>query len=560
MLKRVCLGIAGVWLVYFGLIGMFSFTQGSKKPQAGSVLVSSGSNVEVPEATFFAFDAQSVPFRRNLHLTMVPAAKYPSPVLTRGPQGSFDEIRAEYYGTVIRIGDKYRMWYVGYGFEDLTNRTTEGISAHLGYAESTDGIHWVKPNLGLVGYHGNKANNLVAIEPEDYTKWYPDRNVHVLYEPEDPDPSRRYKMMLYVPYEGGGDTMVPLLSADGFRWRYALPVNLTEGPKPRFKQSSIAMPAEHLEGGSLVKVGGLYYENGQNLNLPDGTQTARVMSTFWSPDFIHWHPEKALSFVRWGYDFSKPEAYGVNERFRPLGEQVHEGAALWNRGNVLVGIYGLWEGAKEWKDRTINLGIITSVDAIHFTEPEPNFRFARRGEPGQWDSGGLLQGQGFENIGEKTYIWYGSWDLTASQTAEYSREKDYLPHGDIGLFMLRRDGFGYLSVLDPKSAKPKETFGTGQGSLITAPFRVNQTAASVSLNVELRRGELTVELLDQGGMTIPGYSSNDFMALKRSGLREPAVWKEKKTIPAGGPYRFRVRFECKEQESPQLYAVYVKAS
>jgi len=29
------------------------------------------------------------------------------------------------------------------------------------YAESDDGIHWIKPNLGLYEFHGSKNNNIV---------------------------------------------------------------------------------------------------------------------------------------------------------------------------------------------------------------------------------------------------------------------------------------------------------------------------------------------------------------------------------------------------------------
>jgi hypothetical protein len=34
-----------------------------------------------------------------------------------------------------------------------------------GYAESEDGVDWVKPNLGLVEYHGGRENNLLLMEP-----------------------------------------------------------------------------------------------------------------------------------------------------------------------------------------------------------------------------------------------------------------------------------------------------------------------------------------------------------------------------------------------------------
>ena len=388
-------------------------------PAAAGVLVLSGCPAEVPEATFFSFDDHSIPFRHNLHLTMAAPEKHGPAVVHRGPRGSFDELRAEYYGTVIKASDHYRLWYVGYGFTDPNVRTFEGVSVHIGYAESRDGINWIKPNPGLVSFHGSTANNIVAIEPEDYTRGYPDRNIHVLFDGSDPDPSRRYKMMLYVPFSGrvgpAHCTMVPLLSADGLRWRYALPVKLVmesengHPAQPYFDLSSIVMPEEHLEGGSLIRYGGIYYENGQNLNLQDGSMTGRVMSTFWSSDFVHWNPEKALSFVRYGYD---PREHGADApqtvALSGNGEQVHEGAALWNRGNTIVGIYGRWEGGKGLGSSHIDLGLITSVDALHFSEPDPGFVFATPGPRGQWDSGGVLQGQGFQNVGGRTYFWYGS--------------------------------------------------------------------------------------------------------------------------------------------------------
>ena len=84
-----------------------SAVSAARAPQPrGAIQVQSGTYLEVPEATFFAFDRRSVPFVRNLHLTMVPAEKHPTLVLPRGKLDSFDELRAEYYGTVAKIGGK----------------------------------------------------------------------------------------------------------------------------------------------------------------------------------------------------------------------------------------------------------------------------------------------------------------------------------------------------------------------------------------------------------------------------------------------------------------------
>ena len=49
---------------------------------------------------------------------------------------------ASFYITVLQDGDTYRMYYRGH-------------VAHVCYAESVDGIHWVKPNLGLVESGGS---------------------------------------------------------------------------------------------------------------------------------------------------------------------------------------------------------------------------------------------------------------------------------------------------------------------------------------------------------------------------------------------------------------------
>ena len=51
------------------------------------------------------------------------------------PQESWEGTIALVYGSVIRDGEKYRMWYLS--------------SPGMSYAESVDGIAWTKPSLGL---------------------------------------------------------------------------------------------------------------------------------------------------------------------------------------------------------------------------------------------------------------------------------------------------------------------------------------------------------------------------------------------------------------------------
>ena len=70
------------------------------------------------------------------------------------------------YATVFRDGDVYRMYYRT-GHMDVAERAGGGQAAadamamRICYAESIDGLHWRKPELGLYEVEGSKANNIV---------------------------------------------------------------------------------------------------------------------------------------------------------------------------------------------------------------------------------------------------------------------------------------------------------------------------------------------------------------------------------------------------------------
>ena len=59
------------------------------------------------------------------------------------------------YMVTFRDDDKFRAWYRVDG-EALSDRR-----AMAAYAESTDGIHWHRPKLGIIEFDGSKKNNLV---------------------------------------------------------------------------------------------------------------------------------------------------------------------------------------------------------------------------------------------------------------------------------------------------------------------------------------------------------------------------------------------------------------
>ena len=66
------------------------------------------------------------------------------------------------FQTVFQDGDRLRMYYRGGHHVASKAYETDKISWDtLCLAESTDGIHWTRPDLGIVEFRGSKENNLI---------------------------------------------------------------------------------------------------------------------------------------------------------------------------------------------------------------------------------------------------------------------------------------------------------------------------------------------------------------------------------------------------------------
>ncbi|MBL8848110.1 MAG: hypothetical protein JNG89_00410 [Planctomycetaceae bacterium] len=512
------------------LAGAAGFANSSTRANDGAIATTG--------VTLFAFDDVSIPHRRNLRLNMHQPQKHPAnPVLPHGKPGEPDEYRAQFYGSIVREGGRFRMWYIAGdndGMQTVANKTAY-FGWRAAYAESEDGIHWNKPYLGLVEYRGNRRNNLLKIDPPDVTGL----TLVLLHEPEDPDPKRRYKMMHQIRWAEapafGWTTSVPLFSRDGYEWKLE-----TKGAPQNYAISTndMPLPPEHTEQSGLYKWQGMYYLTGQQLSpwayLADGSECGRIMTSFRSSDFVNWKQSKTLNYVRHGY-VSMPQA---------LGKESHSPASVWNRGNVLLGLHGLWNGAPNLADRTMPMGLLISNDGLHFREPVPDSVFVPHGEDGAWDARGLLSGQEFEHVGDLTYIWYGTWNLSEPRSENTP--------GAVGLLTMRRDGFGSLSPMS--AGAPAElvtcTFDAGLAD------RLVVNADGLGNDARLR-----IELVDELERPVAGFSGDRAALVADSGVLTPVRWPQSGPVPAGtGPVRLQVTFEGSRSDRIQLYAVYAGAT
>lgn len=111
------------------------------------------------------------------------------------------------YFRVIPEDGKYRMWYQGAHWQLDPADPKRTHPYHICYAESDDGIRWIKPNLGLIEVDGSTQNNIVLTGVYDNFTPFRDDNPAC-------DPAAKYKA-LGQSREG----LIAWQSADGIHWQ-----------------------------------------------------------------------------------------------------------------------------------------------------------------------------------------------------------------------------------------------------------------------------------------------------------------------------------------------------
>ena len=206
-------------------------------------------------------------------------------------------------GTVFQDGDIYRLYYGGLhyllGGERLETRRPEVWC----YAESTDGVHWVKPELGLVEFDGSKRNNIIV---DSGNSPFPVRNF-APFKDANPDaaPDAKYKAWAvgFSPPRG----LWPLKSPDGIRWSpmsdgpvitYGLfdSLNLAfwDTVRGEYRDYHRSEFRSGRTGEEPYAAQGVPTSNGTTLR---GSRYGRDILTATSQDFIHWTAPLLLNYT-----------------------------------------------------------------------------------------------------------------------------------------------------------------------------------------------------------------------------------------------------------------------
>ena len=197
------------------------------------------------------------------------------------------------YYTIFRDGELYRMYYRASHWDTEAKKATHREVTC--YAESRDGIHWVKPKLGLFEFNGSRENNIVVDGLGTHC--------FVAFKDGNPDspPEARYRGIARGRPVGKKGLYI-FESPDGIRWRLTRdePV-ITEGA---FDSQNLAFWDAHTRQ---------YREYHRTF-----VNGVRAIMTGTSSDFIHWTKPVLLT-----YQEGIPMQHLYTNAVQPYGRAPH---------------------------------------------------------------------------------------------------------------------------------------------------------------------------------------------------------------------------------------------
>ena len=409
------------------------------------------------------------------------------------------------YHTVFEDGDLYRMYYRGWHF--VIGETTLSASHEVVcYAESKDGIHWTKPELGLVEFNGSKANNIIwdgigslAFSP------FKDAN------PNCP-PEAKYKAL---GLGGGKHGLYAFRSADGIHWSLMSqePV-ITEG----------AFDSQNLAFWDSVR--------GQYREYHRAFRDGRDIMTGTSDDFLHWTDPVWLE-----YDPGRLTQLYTNQITPyPRAPHIFLGfPARYIAGRALLGPLNerIARLSKRYGTDYTDTGLITSRDGDHFhVWPEA---FIRPGVQtgNRWVYGSKYTAWGIVETGSHL-------SGAPGELSFYTSDEGYWQdHVVMRRYTLRLDGF--VSVGAPLSG----------GELVTKPITFDGKKLVINSSTSAA-GSLQVEIQDVEGKSIEGFTLDDSDVIFGDHLERVVAWKGGSDVSKLASRAVRLRFVL---EDADLYSI-----
>lgn len=199
------------------------------------------------------------------------------------------------YHTILKDGDRYRMYYRGSTVNPKRNDPIAPADhpPYACYAESSDGIVWQKPELGLFEHAGSKANNIVFNDPIICKNFSP----FIDTNPDAPASARFRAVGEYNYPEKHHRALQLLESADGIHWQLSR-------PEPIIEDGYFDSLNKIFWDQSIGRYRAYYRDFQFCLGEPGkGTEGGlRAIKTAASPDLINWTRGEYITFPAGGPD------------------------------------------------------------------------------------------------------------------------------------------------------------------------------------------------------------------------------------------------------------------
>ena len=204
------------------------------------------------------------------------------------------------YFTVFQDGGLYRMYYRGSHYVTTETRQEVSHPAVVCYAESTDGIYWIKPELGLVEFNGSQKNNIILDKQESrfpVAEFAPFKDAN-----PNAAPDAKYKAWT-VSYDPPG--LHPLSSPDGIHWtpmsdEAVITYGLLDSHNLAF-WDTLRGEYRDYHRSLYLETGAQPYSaqivGGHNRDTPRGSRYGRDILTATSQDFIHWSDPVYINYT-----------------------------------------------------------------------------------------------------------------------------------------------------------------------------------------------------------------------------------------------------------------------
>ncbi len=388
-------------------------------------------------------------------------------------------------------------------------------------ALSRDGIHWERPELGVVDFEGSKKNNIL---PVDRTMGW----LGMMYkDTHETNPERRYKGVgSWILVDGKLEAGVSRKGTKGVGVFFS-----PDGIRPTPYAGNPVLPGA---GDNLHTVLGWderisryvgYFRPGGTADQPDyerlsppaGRLRVRTIGYSTSEDFTHWTQlEPAL----------------MPDSEDPVDLQFYGMPAIKYEEHYL-GFPWLFRTHR----LTMDSGFAYSRDGKRFLRPADRAPFLGRGAKGTWESACVYISRPIVHQ-DRLWFYYQAMNW-AHSVADFIEVGDKAG-GAVGLATLPLDGFVSLDA------------GPNPGTITTKPLVFKGSRLLVNLEASLKGSagvddatSLEVEVLDGSGAPVAGFGREQAARITRTGLRQLVSWRGGTSLAALGRRPVRLRFHLR---------------